>query len=84
MLPQFSLFTCLKLLHPNGAQGGDSRERLHPVWSLRGLECIEQHPAVGSSLIGVLLALFLFLFEAFSIAFNPLDQLVALPQFTPG
>src|SRR5205823_9014669 len=76
--PLSSLFPCFKLLLPNGAQGGDGRQRFHPVRGVRSLERIKQRPAIGSHVIGVLLALLLllgqaFVFEPFSIALHPLD-----------
>jgi len=59
-------------------QRADGRQRFHPVWSGWGLERIEQHPAIGSYLIDVLLALLLlfrqpFMIEPFSIALDPAD-----------
>jgi hypothetical protein len=48
------------------------------VWGAGSLERIEQHPAIGSDLIGVLRALLLlqglaFFFKTLSIAFHPLN-----------
>src|SRR5437588_844371 len=64
LLPPLSpLFPYFKLVLPNGAQRGDGRQRLHPVRGVRSLERIEQHPAVASHLIGVLLALLLLAFS---------------------
>jgi hypothetical protein len=48
---------------PHDAQGDESRQRFHPVRGGRSLYYIEQHPTVGSHLIGVLLALFLLAFS---------------------
>src|SRR6266550_8602281 len=61
--PPSTLLSWLKLVLPNGAQGGDGRQRFHPVRGGRSLERIEQHPAIGSHLIGVLLALLLLAFS---------------------
>ena len=76
--PLSALFPCFKLLFPNGAQGGDGGQRLHPVWGGSSLERSEQQPAIGSHLISVRLAFFLlfgqaFMFEPFAIALDPLD-----------
>src|SRR5437660_6332519 len=56
-----TLLAWLKLLLPHGAQGGDGRQRFHPVRSVGRLERLEQEPAISSHLIGVLLALLLLL-----------------------
>src|SRR6266705_4997557 len=74
--PLTSLLPCFKLLLPNRAQCGDGGQRFHPVWGLSSLQRIEQQPAVGSDLIGVLPTLLLlfgqaFLFEPFSISLDP-------------
>jgi len=42
------------LLLPHGAQGGHGRERFHPVRSARSLERIEEHPAISTHLVGIL------------------------------
>src|SRR5690348_10858088 len=74
--PLPTLVERLKLLLPDEAQGCDSRQGFHPVWGGGSLERIEQHPAVGSDLIGVLPTFLLFfrqafLFEPFSIPCHP-------------
>src|SRR2546428_55826 len=46
--PLPSLIPWFKLLFPNGVQSGDGRQHFHPVRGVRSLECIEQHPAIGS------------------------------------
>src|SRR5712691_1522540 len=57
--PSPTLIEWLKLLLPDATKCADSGQRFHPLWGARSLERIEQHPAVSSDLIGVLLALLL-------------------------
>ncbi len=76
--PASTLLSWLKLLLPNGAQGGDGRQRFYPVRGGRSVQRCKQHPAIGTDLIGVLLAFFLLLGQAFmlqslAIPLHPFD-----------
>src|SRR5206468_11521775 len=60
----------------NAAQRRNCGERFHPVWCGRSLERTQQHPSISPDLIGVLLALFLPLWQSlmikpFTIALDP-------------
>src|SRR6266849_5460015 len=76
--PLSALLSWLELLLPHGAQRAESGQRFHPIRGVRCLQCSEEHPAVGSHLVGIRFALLLlfrqtFMLQPLTIALNPLD-----------
>src|SRR6266496_3022912 len=77
--PLPALVERFKLLLPDRAQRLDGRQRVHPVGSAGSIQRMQESPAVGSHLIGIVLPLFLllgqaFMFKSFTIALNPLSR----------